>query len=156
MNTHKHIIVGLAVSMTGIVFFLGIIAAGKQEPRTFPIVTVRDVPFRVEIADSTDERAQGLQGRTSLPIGEGMLFIFPEKTVPDFWMKNTVIPLDILWIADEQIVDMTLRVQPEPLMADDERQRYHPRVPVDQVLELNGGVATSLNFAIGDSVRLDF
>ncbi len=55
------------------------------------------VSITVEIADDDAERSRGLMGRTSLPKGEGMLFVFEENLPLNFWMKNTLLPLDILF-----------------------------------------------------------
>ncbi|MBI3336273.1 DUF192 domain-containing protein [Candidatus Peregrinibacteria bacterium] len=55
------------------------------------------VSFRVEVADSPEERAQGLMFREDLPDGEGMLFVFEDEQPLSFWMKNTLIPLDIIF-----------------------------------------------------------
>lgn len=74
-----------------------------QEPLAQIILKTSDhkVALQVEIADSATERAEGLMGRTELPEGRGMLFIYPEPAELSFWMKNTLMPLDILFF-DEQ------------------------------------------------------
>lgn len=138
------------------VLFIVFRTKGEDALSPLPRVWVRDIPLQVEVADSDRERAQGLQNITVLPIDHGMLFFFPKKTTPDFWMKNTLIPLDIVWIADGTIVDVTANVQPEPFVTDENLQRYRPRVPVDHVLELNGGAVQSFRFVIGDPIRFDF
>lgn len=59
----------------------------------------QSVPVRVEVADDDGERQLGLMNRTELPEGEGMIFVFPDAQPRTFWMKNTLIPLDIAYFA---------------------------------------------------------
>lgn len=58
--------------------------------------------YIVEVASSPAQRRQGLMGRTQLPEGTGMLFVFPQEVPQQFWMKNTLIPLDILYFSREE------------------------------------------------------
>jgi len=60
-----------------------------------------NVDVTVEIADEPAEHAQGMMGRSELPSGYGMLFLFPEQRTLSFWMKNTLIPLDVLFFDAE-------------------------------------------------------
>ena len=73
---------------------------------TITIGTGEKVNIRVELADTPEERARGLMFRHYLPEGEGMLFIFPEETRSSFWMKDTPISLDLVFIKEERIVDI--------------------------------------------------
>jgi hypothetical protein len=112
--------------------------------------------LRVELADTPDERSTGLMHRTSLPDDAGMLFIYEAPRIPSFWMKNTLIPLDMIWIgADKRIVEIDADVQPEPGVADSALRRYGPTVPVSYVLELNAGAAARLGLAPGSLLAFD-
>jgi len=106
------------------------------------------VAFQVEIADDDAERERGLMYRTSLAPDRGMLFHFPEAAPRAFWMKNTYIPLDIIYIgADGRIV--SIAAQTEPF-----NETPVPSAgPALGVLEIYGGRAAELGIAVGDQVN---
>ena len=93
----------------------------------------------VEVASDPDTRARGLMFRTSVPEGRGMLFLFTESGVHSFWMKNTLVPLDIIWI-DERglVVDVQAHVPP---CEADPCPSYEPAGDSRYVLELGAGQA---------------
>lgn len=103
--------------------------------------------FIVEVAASTAEQAQGLMFRKQLAPDKGMIFPFPEDRVASFWMKNTVIPLDIIFIRRdgtiESIAANTTPYSLEPVSSNE---------PVATVLEIAGGRAAELSIAPGDTV----
>lgn len=122
-------------------------AAGEREELAVVTANGRHV-FRIEIADDAEERAQGLMFRKSLAPDAGMLFLSGRNEVQSFWMKNTEIPLDMLFVArDGRIADMRERTVPFSLQA------VTSKVPVWAVLELAGGTAARLGVKIGDRVE---
>jgi uncharacterized membrane protein (UPF0127 family) len=105
----------------------------------------------VEIADTPEERARGLMGRTSLPEDSGMIFVYPEPTEGAYWMKNTLIPLSIAFYDSNgeilRILDMEpCRREPCPL--------YDPGVLYLGALEVNRGAFERLGVREGDRVEL--
>ncbi|SDF14223.1 MULTISPECIES: DUF192 domain-containing protein [Thalassobaculum] len=101
-------------------------------------------PFQVEIADSPDERARGLMFRKELAEDRGMLFLFPRRERIAMWMRNTEIPLDMLFISDDgRVTQIHERAVPhsEAVISSRRRVRY--------VLELPGGTADRLGLAPG-------
>lgn len=121
---------------------------------TGPFLTVGDVRVNVEIAETPTARQQGLSNRASLDQNSGMLFIFDEQSVQTFWMKNTLISLDFIWIRDGKVVDITEYVPTEPGVSDDLLKRYSPKEAVDWVLEVNAGWVDRNEVEIGDLVVL--
>lgn len=107
--------------------------------------------FQVEIADDEQERETGLMNRDSLPTGQGMLFLFPDARERAFWMKNTHIPLDILYISKSgeviSIQKNTMPMNETPL---------HSFGPAAAVLEINGGQADALGIKPGDRITHRF
>ena len=105
-------------------------------------------PFRVEIADTPLKRAQGLQGRESLSPGAGMLFDFKSPQSVFFWMKNTPVPLDMIFIgANGLIINIARQTTPLSLAAIASAQ------PARAVLEILGGQAKRLGIVKGDRVE---
>jgi uncharacterized membrane protein (UPF0127 family) len=104
--------------------------------------------FSVEIADSEAEREQGLMNRQKMPSSAGMLFVYPAPKHPYFWMKNTLIPLDMIFVDPSGRVT---RVHSNAIPLDE--------TPIDGgagvmfVLEINGGLAKRLGIAEGDALR---
>jgi hypothetical protein len=104
----------------------------------------------VELARTEPERRQGLMNRASLPEDAGMLFIFDDASVQSFWMKNTLIPLDMLFIDDDgRIVGIVERAEPRTLT---ERTVGKPS---RYVLEVNGGWCRAHGVRAGDRVRFE-
>ena len=91
--------------------------------------------------------------RESLPENSGMLFIFPDSSPRSFWMKNTLIPLDMIWIDEsKKIVGITENVQP---CKADPCPSYPSGKPVKYVLEVNAGFAERKGIKENDSVEFD-
>ncbi|MFH1054937.1 MAG: DUF192 domain-containing protein [Candidatus Altiarchaeota archaeon] len=113
-------------------------------------VCFKDSCVKVEIADNESGRMKGLMFRETLPPDRGMLFIFEEEGIHSFWMKNTLIPLDIIWL------DSNMRVvnieHAAPCKADP-CQSYNPGETAKYVLEVNGGYATEHGIKVGDTAR---
>jgi hypothetical protein len=108
----------------------------------------RSLDFEVELALTAEQRAQGLMFRRDLPDMGGMLFVYDKDWDISMWMKNTVIPLDMLFIKrDGRIVAIAERAVPFSLETISSGQ------PASGVLEINGGAAARLGIHPGDRVR---
>jgi uncharacterized protein len=103
--------------------------------------------FNVEVAKTPEQMTQGLMYRRSMPADAGMLFEYDHPQPVAFWMKNTLIPLDMLFIgADGTVLDIHERAVPLSL------DSIASNGPVLGVLELNGGTASRLGIKRGDRV----
>ncbi|UWQ81048.1 DUF192 domain-containing protein [Leisingera sp. S132] len=104
--------------------------------------------FSVEIADDEQERAKGLMFRESMPRGAGMLFVYDRPQPAAFWMKNTLIPLDIIFLDENGLVtsvhENAIPGDLSPIPGGDE---------VFAVLEINGGLARRYGIAAGTQMR---
>ncbi len=104
--------------------------------------------FNLEIADSAHERAAGLMCRRELAPYHGMLFVYPHPQVVKMWMKNTLIPLDMLFVAaDGRIVKIAENLAPR------KEKRIDSGVPVTAVLELPAGSVARHGIQVGDGIR---
>lgn len=109
-------------------------------------VVINGHVINVEIADEGPEWQKGLMYRESLCEACGMLFQMPEA-VHKFWMKNTLIPLDIIYVDNKGIIKKIYKnTVPQSL------QSLSSIVPVNGVLEINGGISDKLGIAVGDKV----
>jgi uncharacterized membrane protein (UPF0127 family) len=110
----------------------------------------RDVAFRVELARTSAEREQGLMYRTQMASDAGMLFIFEQSSELVFWMKNTLIPLDMIFIGrDRRVVGIVENAQPETLTA----RRVDGLAQF--VLEINGGLSAKMGIQPGAMVTFN-
>ncbi len=107
-----------------------------------------NIAVDVEVADTAEARSVGLMYRTELPAEQGMLFIFPESEVLTFWMKNTFVPLDIIFF-DE---DKTIVAIHSNTIPNNELIHYSSNLPSRYTLEVNAGFAKAHNLQIGDKI----
>jgi uncharacterized membrane protein (UPF0127 family) len=104
--------------------------------------------FRAWVADTPESRARGLMYVRELPPGRGMLFLFQAPQFATFWMQNTYIPLDLLFVSAEgRIVNIVENATPLSLAP------LESVAPVTSVLEVAGGTAARLGIRAGDPVR---
>lgn len=134
------------------ILFLAV-SSGCGQKSLDPSIELGGKRFRVQVADTDQERMAGLSNRENLPIDAGMLFIFPKKEIHTFWMKEMLFPLDIIWINNDEIIGWSENAQPE---GDKPRMTYSSPAPVDRVLELSSGQIKALDLKIGDKIKYDF
>lgn len=104
--------------------------------------------FEVEVVTTPETRAQGLMFRKAMPPNAGMLFIYPGEQPVSFWMKNTLIPLDMLFVkADGSIAHIAHNAVPM------DETPIDSGAAVKAVLEINGGTANALGIQEGDKVE---
>src|SRR3954453_20164828 len=107
----------------------------------------------VEVAATEELRSQGLMYRDQLAENRGMIFLFPQVGEYPFWMKNTLIPLDMIWIdSDHRIVHIAHDVPP---CKADPCPNYPPHAMASSVLELAAGVAAKHQLKDGDVLRFE-
>lgn len=132
--------------------------ATQTSPAGLPVVQLRydGGSLSVEVAGTTEQRAIGLSNRESLDADAGMIFDLGDTRVPAFWMKDTHIPLDMVWVRDDKTVaSVTAEVQPQPGVPDANLASYSPTEPVRYVVELNAGTAAQLGIDSGDQLKFE-
>lgn len=115
---------------------LKIVTAGKKEHS-----------FKIEVAETQAQREKGLQGRTEIAEGYGMLFIYPEDTFIQMWMKDTPLSLDMLFLDSKgEIIHIAAKTKPEST------DIISTRRDARGVFEVLGGTAEKLGIKVGDKV----
>jgi len=135
----------LVVSVT----ILGAVTGCQAQPKVSIVgIDGHEIAFQVEIADTPAKREMGLQYRRELALDRGMIFLFPKEEQQSFWMKNTPLPLDMIFIsAERKIVGIVENTVPFSLEARSVSGRSQ------FVLEINAGLSRRYGFKAGDAVR---
>lgn len=116
-------------------------------------VCFEDRCFVVELAKTQEELEKGLMFRESLDVEEGMLFIFEKEDKYPFWMKNTLLPLDIIWLnKDKEVIFIKEDAQP---CQKEECDNFFPGEEAKYVLEINSGLVEEMGLELGDELRFD-
>lgn len=108
-----------------------------------------EVTFNVVIADNNESRSRGLMNVSSMADDQGMLFIFPDNEHRTFWMKDTLIPLDMIFIDQDKTV-VNIESNTIPLRED---IHYLSKYPSTYVLEVNAGVAEAASITSGSTIN---
>ncbi len=122
-----------------------------------PEVCINKTCFNVKIADTDKERLEGLMNITYLDKDEGMLFVFDEEGYYGFWMKDTIISLDMIWI-NKNLEIVNIVENAEPCLQYTELEEcpiYYPNQESLYVLEVKGGGVDRLGIKEGDEVDIE-
>ena len=114
----------------------------------------QDQSFSVEIADTPEERSRGLMFREELGENEGMLFLYQSERPRSFWMKNTLIPLDIIFLNSDFEVINVEKADPEPNTSDENLSSYESDRPAQYVLEINQNRSEEIGLEKGSEMSL--
>lgn len=171
LNIYKILVLVVLIVLTSIVTFVP--GLFFDEPAPLPaivkfgkLVELANVPDRsttaleivgeqgktalnVEVVNTTESRQLGFSGRTAIVDGKGMLFVFPEPSPYNFWMKDMLFPLDMIWINTEGfIVHIETNKGPETYP-----NAFAPKEPAQFVLETSAGFVDFFGVKVGDEVR---
>ena len=150
------------IAVAVFISFVGFLSQGKFDSlfktitptpsSSYKTIKIEDIEIQIEVAKTNEERSKGLSNRTKLDEKSGMVFVFPKKSKPVFWMKDTKIPLDIIWINDNRIVGIDKNVEPEPNVIDSKLTKYPAPDDIDYVLEVNGGFSDKFNIKLDQNL----
>ena len=124
----------------------------EREARRAEVRLPNDHVVIAEIADTPELQAKGYMFRREVGAGEGMVFLFPEPDLHPFWMKNTLVPLDIIWM-DETRTIVSIEANTPPCKADP-CPSYGPMRKTSTVLEVRAGTAAAEGLKIGQKLRI--
>jgi len=115
-----------------------------------PIMHVGDIPIRIEIVSTEEDRARGLGGRNELGDVDGMLFVFPQADYHGIWMKDMRFPIDIIWIDENlRIISIDKGIVPQSYP-----RVYRPPLPAKYVVETNMYFTDTFGIGLGQEVRI--
>ncbi|MCI0597492.1 DUF192 domain-containing protein [Candidatus Parcubacteria bacterium] len=135
------IVLAITLVLLGSVYF---VQQEKPESDTSYSLTT------IELADTTEKRVQGLSGREDVPEDYGMLFVFDTKGEYEFWMKDMLVSIDLIWLSDDgTIVGVEDSVFPETYP-----KLFAPPEPVRYVLETRAGLARAKGWEVGATLSL--
>ncbi len=118
-------------------------------------VSINEQSFVVELANTENTRALGLMYREQMAADEGMLFVFPDAQVRAFWMKNTLIPLDILYFDQNKKLVSISENTPPCRNTTTRCPNYPSTMPAKYVLEINAGLSQQYGFKAGDELIIN-
>jgi hypothetical protein len=138
----------------------GVIPTGEEQDQTSGagvrfFVEGDDLVIDCEVADSEFERTKGLMGRTSLGDREGMLFVYDSPKVATFWMKDTYLDLDIIFISGDLRVMKISEADSGEGKSDSELEIYSSEDPCLYVVEVNQGLSNGFGIVPGIVVEID-
>jgi uncharacterized membrane protein (UPF0127 family) len=145
-------IVSAIILLGFIVFCSGCIYQNQAETvRIYILTSTATIQLNAEIADDAAERSAGLMNRANLPENGGMLFVFENEERHAFWMKDTLIPLDILFIdSAKKIVDIQAMIP----CTSSSCKLYRSSAPAKYALEVNAGFVSMNGIRVGDKILL--
>jgi hypothetical protein len=127
----------------------------KQFPDKAPYDAVVSIDGQtiniIKVAKTPAEQSQGLSNHAPLMENEGMLFEFKDKQIRQFWMKDMLFPLDIIWINDSRIINISKNLPPE---GPNPTKIYSSMTPADTVLEINAGLSDKYGFKADDQISI--
>lgn len=133
-------------------FFL---ASKPADCRNFSEAALRvnNKTMKVALADTEDEYVHGFSGCAAVPVDSGMYFAYAKPAVNAFWMKDMLVPLDIIWIANGKVTGVVINAPiPAPHTSDRQLAQYQSPGPVDAVLELPAGQAKARGITVGSTI----
>jgi uncharacterized protein len=115
--------------------------------------TIAGRKFELEVAKTPQQQQIGLMYRTSLADNRGMLFVFASPQPTRFWMKNTLIPLDMIFLREGQVIAIETAVPPCKTTTC---PTYGTDTAIDRVIELKSGTTAQIGLKVGDRVKIQY
>ena len=122
-----------------------------QQRKNSVSVSAKTLAIEAKVVTSPSDRKKGLSGLDSLPLNQGMLFVFENKGPYGFWMKDMKFAIDIIWLDEnKKVVDFVTNAPAQPGKSDRDLTLYKPRADAKYVLEVNAGLSSLNNIQVGD------
>ena len=136
-----------------IILLLSVVFSFMLMKKKLPTKTCfkEDLCIELEIASTPEEQMRGLMFRESLEENQGMLFIYDSENMKKFWMKNTLIPLDMIWVNNDLKI---VHIEHAVPCIEEECISYTPIAEAKYVIEVNKGFTEKNNININDSIQI--
>lgn len=154
MKVKKYMIISIILIALGIFIYFKFIKVNPNTTFENTKITIAADVYNIEIAKSAQQLSLGLGNRQSLCSKCGMIFVFPFEGVLPFWMKDTLIPLDIIWINSTNKIVSIQTATIETDKVDLQLHVYTNDEPAKYVIELNAGSAQKIGLKVGDSIDI--
>lgn len=151
--TRTRLTIGIALAASLLLLGTYLLLTQNKEADTAPVteeVRVQPLPATIELADTPEKRTQGLSGRELIPDDYGMLFIFTEDGYHRFWMKEMLVPIDIIWTSEAGTI-VYIEHSASPTTYPD---TFGPSRPARYVLETRAGYARESGWEVGTLLDL--
>lgn len=148
----KRFVIAAALLVLGL-SLVWILARGRMQPARSAL-TIGNQVLQVEAARTPAQLTQGLGDRDAIG-SDGLLFILPQRQVPQFWMQGMRFGLDFVWIDSGKVIALTPNVPAQPGVAASELKIYSPGMMATQVLELPLGDIARRGIKVGDAVSIN-
>ena len=139
----------LAVALV-LVLFGKILLRPAVAPVSGSYLEISGQTIEVEIADTPASQSRGLSNHPPLAENQGMLFVFSDRQIRSFWMKEMLFPLDIIWLDGNRIVKISTNLPPEGVTPS---KIYSSDLPANYVLEVNAGWADRAGIKVGELIN---
>ncbi len=151
-NMAKNIIIIVVLGI--ILILIACYILFKPTPTGTTTIKLGNTQYSMEIAKTPSQQYKGLGGRTSLCPNCGMIFVFPFNSILPFWMKDTLIPLDMIWIKDDGTI-VSIQTAPTDSDPSNPKKIYQNSVPAKYVIELNAGDAQKIGLKENDKININ-
>ncbi len=145
------------IASVAVLFFIGFNVFLFSDQSRYHEMTIQNdrgvFKLKVEIAQTFRQMRRGLMHRRRLDVGRGMLFVYDKPHIPSFWMKNTRIPLDMIFIGEDLRIK-TIHEKVPPCLETDDCPTYEADQLAQYVLEVPGGYSSLFKIKVGDLVTL--
>ncbi len=142
-----------------LIVFLGLVSFGYKQTAGCPDfhqagLKINNQRWSIGIADTPQAKAYGLSGCVHIPERAGLLFPFVPSSPVTFWMKDMVVPIDMIWIKQGKIIGIEKNVPTQPGVAEQDLTRHSPGQDIDAVLEIAAGGSNRAGLEVGMAVTL--
>ncbi len=147
------ILVISVIALLGGIYFLFFRVLFRVGDYQKTVLEINGQKINIEIVKSALAEARGLSIKNEIAEDYGMLFIFSDLAIRDFWMKGMKFPIDIIWINGSSVVGFSENVLPQPGVKDSDLTRYYSPTAVSRVLEMKAGSVKRLGIVAGTEIK---